>query len=636
MKITATELRRIDRSGRIRPLALSVVAALGTALCPAAAAAASVWAESAMVKVQPGSAPKSAGKAALAAARNEFAAFQVAIHADANPLSNVRARASDLVGPGTIPASAFTLYREALITAAQPSGSIGQAGTYPDALIPATDEIDGQERSAFPMAVPAGQSRAVWVDLLVPPSAAPGIYRGSVRVTGDGLDASLPVELEVYNFVLPSTPSLATAFLIYSGAVCVAHTGADDCGGTEAAAALVAKYERLALDHRITLPNLFVQRASRGDWSAFDKLYGPFLDGTAQTRLEGARMTSAQYTWERTVDGYRAFAQHFRERGWLDRLYDYSADEPPYGSQWSDIPARRALVKAADPGLRVLVTTNIDLATQHGVAGDIDIMVPIVNHMDSTSAPYQGDQRAKYDAFLAQGKTLWMYQSCMSHGCSFGGAEPGAAWPSYMIDVPGVRNRLMQWADFREKVSGELYYETAETFARDPWSDQYEFSGNGDGTLFYPGKPSVIGGSSQVPVASIRLKLIRQGVQDFEYLTLVSKLGDSRFADGVAREVLPDVFSAGESDPAPIEAARAKLARRILELGGGSSGKLGSTIAVSPGSDGTAATSSAGCSTSGGELGALPALASLVALPRRRRGPGHEVDGRSSRQRPGE
>ncbi len=571
-----------------------------------------------MVKVQPSAAPGSAASASVAAARNEFAAFQVALHADGAPLANVRASASDLSGPGTIPASAFSLYREGLITATQPSGTIGQAGTYPDALIPVTDEIDGQARSAFPMTIPAGESRAVWVDLLVPDGAAPGVYRGSIHVTGDGLDASVPVQVEVYNFTLPSTPSLTTAFLVYSGAVCQAHTGSQDCGGQQAAAALVAKYERLALDHRLTLPNVFVQTAPGGDWSAFDGLYGPFLDGTAQTRLVGARMTSAQYTWDKTVTGYQTFAQHFRQRGWFDRVYDYSADEPPYGSQWSDIPARHDLVKAADPGLRTLVTTNVDLANQNGVASDIDIMVPIVNQMDSTVAPYQGDQRPKYDALVAQGKTLWMYQSCMSHGCSFGGAEPGASWPSYMIDVPGVRNRLMQWADFREKMSGELYYETAETFAGDPWNDQYEFSGNGDGTLFYPGKPSVVGGTTDVPIASIRLKLIRQGVQDFEYLTLVSKLGDPGFADSVAKGVLPDAFSAGQSDPAPIESARAQLAQRILELGGGTSGKPGSSAAAMTS---TGASSSGGCSTSGEALGAVPLLSSFAgaALRRRRR-----------------
>jgi hypothetical protein len=592
------------------------LAALGLALTPSLGRAASVYVESSMVKVQPSASPKANSTASVSAARNEFASFQIVIRADATPIANVRATAGDLSGPGTLPAKAFALYRESLMNVTSPSGTIGKAGVYPDALIPATDEIDGQPRAAFPLAVPAGESRALWVDLLVPADAVPGVYHGSIQVTGDGLSASVPVALEVYDFTLPSTPSLSTAFLIFAGNVCRAHTGSSECANPQAAVALVNKYQALALDHRITLSNVFLQRSQGSDWSAFDQAYRPFLDGTAPTRLPGARMTSAQYTWEKTVESYRSFAQHFREKGWFDRLFDYSADEPPYGAQWSDIPTRHDLVKQADPGLKILVTTNIDLANQNGAAGDIDILVPIINHLESTVAPYDGDQRPKYDSFLSTGKKLWTYQSCMSHGCSFGGAEPGASWPSYMIDVPGVRNRLMQWADFKEKVSGELYYETAGAFGGDPWSNQYVFSGNGDGTLFYPGTPASIGGSSDVPVASIRLKLIRQGVQDFEYLTLVSKLGDRGLADQVVREVLPDAYDADQSDPAPIEAARAKLAKRILELGGGAAGKPGSGI-----SQGTAdepAPAGSGCSVAGAPLAVLPALLGLGALLRRR------------------
>lgn len=46
--------------------------------------------------------------------------------------------------------------------------------------------------------------------------------------------------------------------------------------------------------------------------------------------------------------------------------------------------------------------------------------------------------------------------------------------------------------------------------------------GNGEGTLFYPGRPDKIGGSDHIPVSSLRLTLIREGNEDYECVT---KLG---------------------------------------------------------------------------------------------------------------
>ncbi|HCF61646.1 MAG TPA: hypothetical protein DFS52_27070, partial [Myxococcales bacterium] len=567
------------------------------------------------VKVKPGARPKNSAVARIAAARNEWEAFQVVVRADSGSLSGVRASVSDFDGPArsTIPASAVSLYRAELIDITQPSGTIGETGRWPDALVPAVDEVDGEQRKAFPFTVPANESRAIWIDLLVPRDATPGVYRGKVAVEADGFRAEVPVELEVWNFELPSTPTLETAFLIYAGNMCLAHTGSTECGNNLERAKLATKYAQLALDHRISLPNLWVLRPDGDDWSQFDEVFGPLLDGTAQTRLPGARLTSAQFNWPRTVDNYRKLADHFRDRGWFDRLYDYTADEPGWGNPWSDIPTRADLIRQADPEIPKLVTTSLPGATENGVLDDIDIIVPAINHMENTVAPYDGDQRPQYDDFVASGKRLWMYQSCMSQGCSFGSLQPGFDWPSYMIDVSAARNRLMGWANFKQGVTGELYYETVNAYGKDPWKSQFDFNGNGDGTLFYPGTPAKIGGSSGVPVASIRLKMIREGIEDYEYLALVSKLGDPAMARRTALEVLPTAYAAAGDDPEAIMQARERLAKRILELGGGE--RAGGSSKVDFFGDGSSA---GGCSAAAGAP--LPLLAlGLLAFVRRRR-----------------
>ena len=86
----------------------------------------------------------------------------------------------------------------------------------------------------------------------------------------------------------------------------------------------------------------------------------------------------------------------------------------------------------------------------------IDILVSLLNFIHGKGpqysgdpAVYQGDQRPKYDAFLAGGphKELWLYQSCMSHGCGSHQSDPvWAGWASYMVDASGVRNRASKIA----------------------------------------------------------------------------------------------------------------------------------------------------------------------------------------------
>src|SRR5207244_3701215 len=101
-------------------------------------------------------------------------------------------------------------------------------------------------------------------------------------------------------------------------AVCRGHYAGDgSCGSDTAKLDLMDRYARFALDHRITLGDIYYQRPSGSDWSAFDAQYGSLLDGTAATRLAGARPTSAQYMLPLDAASLQSYQQHFSEKGWL-------------------------------------------------------------------------------------------------------------------------------------------------------------------------------------------------------------------------------------------------------------------------------------------------------------------------------
>jgi len=202
--------------------------------------------------------------------------------------------------------------------------------------------------------------------------------------------------------------------------------------------------------------------------------------------------------------------------------------------------------------------------------------VPLVNTMHGKVAFQSvppGNQRAEYDAFLSQdpvppANRLWLYTSCMSYGCQ--NVVPGqhgelfSGWPGYAIDGAASEARAMGWLAFSYRVRGELYYQTTLRLDRAWAGELYEDGVNGDGTLFYPGTPAQIGGMHDIPVESIRLKRIRDGREDYEYLHLLQQAGSEHeaFARAVVRELFPSMFATDVSQQR-LDTAREQLAARI-------------------------------------------------------------------------
>ncbi len=561
---------------------------LGLLLSGLAFAAPQVTATSATVKLKPTDPVPEHQPVTLMGAKNEFQAFQIVVKGDGSGAANVTATLPYLEHPSgaRIEAPHVTLYRAGYLNLTQMSFKEAPPGRYPDPLIPDTDEIASEKRNAFPFNVPPNESRIIWVDVLAPDDAPAGTYVGEVTVSGDGFETKVPVQLSVLETQLPSTSSLPTAFLFHRNLACRVHTGNSECASESDSLALRDKYQRMALEHRITLSNVFTF-PNDGNWTLFGNRYSPWLDGTAKTRLAGAKMTSAQFHGARTAQNFLAWQGYFDERGWLPRAYDYTGDEPPYGISFEEARSRLQAVKAAAPKLRTLLTTTVQSADDHGISPFLDLVVPVINHIDGTEAPYVGNQRRAYDGFLeaSPSKGFWAYQSCMSHGCAFGSNAPennaGLGWPSYMVDASAARNRAMQWALFLLEAEGELYYETA--LALDTaWHDVFRFNGNGDGTLFYPGTPAQIGGSTHVPVASIRLKQIRQGMQDYEWLKKVADAGDPGFARQVAQSLVPASFQVGD-DGFAYDRARQLLINRWVDLQPKDSHPLGPEAPSTPG-----------------------------------------------------
>ncbi|GAC1537876.1 MAG: hypothetical protein NVS2B9_04300 [Myxococcales bacterium] len=550
-------------------------AALAASLTPGVSSAAAhslattVWVAPPTQKIRPNVRPPAGATtvATLSAAKNEFQSFQVVVTGWANNVSLSLSNLSDGRGH-TISGRDIVLYREALANVWTPAGGDGASGLWPDALIPDVDPIVGEKRNAFPFSVPGNESRAVLVDIHVPYGARAGMYTGTLKVTGS-VWAQIPVRLTVWNFAIPSTATLRSAFGMLWNGPCLGH-GDSQCRNMPAERALRGRYVQAALDNRFSIdePELGSPVAANGrtNWPDFDRSVGPFLDGSAPTRLQGARLTSIRtlspggppYTSRAAA---RAWGRHFRDQGWLPVLYNLVCDEPPIQCAFRDINQRIAESKAGDWAIPTVVTTSSTRGRANNIKG-VDLYAPVINWLEDKPdmGGYTGPQRHNY------GGQMWWYQSCMSHGCN----RPGGwferkyftGWPTLQVDADGSRYRSQQWLSFTYGISGIYYYETMQAAAKNPWVNNDQFGAHGDGSLFYPGTPNRIGGRTEIPIESLRMKGIRDGEQDYELLVLAQRAGHGAEARRIALSVFPRAFQ-GQATPQQIAWAREQLARLI-------------------------------------------------------------------------
>jgi hypothetical protein len=527
------------------------------------------WTTNALVKVRPADAPPSVRQnVVLQAARNEFESFQIVVRNDAAPVQDIDIEIGDFTGPfgSVISNSNVTIYFERMIHLARPSSIAGEKGEWPDPLVPRVDRYEHERRNVFPFTLPLGRSQPLWIEIYVPLETAPGQYGATARIlSGSATLATIPVSLDVWGFALPSTSSLKTAFGFNGAAALKQHFGGYTNDGDMRAISRV--YNRAALLHRVSsfvgpmIPPPFTLAAGvmTVDWSAYDTDIGAFLDGTALQKndpLPGARATTVELkthgsadTDEKKILYWQEWIRHFKEKGWLDRLFNYLLDEPT-AAQIPEVFRSALLAHQADSRLRNLVTSP----RRPALNGPIDIWSPLINCFETKSGGLEFCEptvaRSAYDSDIRRRKSLWWYQSCASHGCNIVGGAYFTGWPSYVIDSGAVAHRIMPWMSWKYRIEGELYYNMVEAFGRDvdPLEDVFLHGGNGDGTLFYPGRPDAIGGTTQIPLESVRLKLIREGLEDYEYFVLLSNLKDTAAADRRLNQIVQNTYT---FDPHP-------------------------------------------------------------------------------------
>jgi hypothetical protein len=471
-------------------------------------------------------------RAELSAARNEAEAFQLAvlprIHAPGDAtapveLRNITVVASELHAVGAdalIPASAVTIHRVGFVETHPVGYPRLRDGRWPDVLWEnGPVDLAGTDLGLF------------WVEIDVPETAAPGRYAGEITVSAEGVEpVSLTVDLRVWDFTLPERPAMP--MLVW--------TKGDPAATGKAGEDYLAVAKMFCRHH---LDPISVGRT--WDLEALDRNLDALLPlGLMYFQAPG-------YKSDRLPGWY----EHVKQRGLLDKALIYGAhDEPLLETFENAVVPQTRKIRERFPGLKVFLASAIHPGMDRGV--DIVMTDLSTGFHEWLAAGRPGDQQ------------LWWYFCHLPIRVHFD--RPLVHAPNMLVDYPALEHRLPYWMVDHYGVKGMFIWAGNNSWPKDlsawqaegfPCVDQhypYPYGGkfNGNGYLLYPG-----------PRPSIRLKVLRDGAEDWAYLQAARALaaGDGPRAAEAAElleSIRPRVFVDTHyfsRDPADILEMRLKL-----------------------------------------------------------------------------
>ncbi len=457
----------------------------------------------------------------LTAARREHEGFQLILTPLATSVKDVTISATELKSKGSVIPQANIRIQAVAYTRVF-EGKATQL-YQPDPLLP-----EGNRPELKP-----GYNQPYWISVKVPDNAPAGEYKGNVTISSGRHTLSLPISLQVRSFEIPKKISLRSSFWMFRDQINRFYN-LDEVKIED-----YMKWIDLALEYRLNPIDVYEGRCSQyldivktdpvtketdlnetPDWSKWDTYMEHMVKGGASTihlgvsHHQGAYFATKQYPVSSPeqiakVDKSIEIARkHYIEKGVYDLHYMQLRDET---SEPASLNVYRAVYKDM-PDVKVLLTAPSEEAREC-----LRIPTPLT---PSYNKQWQ-------DEVVKKGGEYWWYV-CVG--------PSDRRYANLFIDQRAVQHRAWWWQTWTNHVDGLLYwglnfykwYQDPILGTMKPRTDPMpdinaiDFSpiesAPGDGFSIYPGA------TPDKPLPSIRLEIMRDGEEDYEYLVMLEKL----------------------------------------------------------------------------------------------------------------
>lgn len=423
-------------------------------------------------------------------------------------------------------------------------------GWIPD---PIRDDVSSVE-------VKAGDFQPFWITLRSAADAAPGAYTITLKVTtGNASTRTITLRADVWPFQLAERAQLTTSFTFNPAILGIVY-GITDPAQLKT---MTRQYDDF-LENHLLEPDLIYAAPPP---TVEDLLYIKNKWGLHHfTVLNLNRVLidpTKPDTWQAQIDDWintiSTAMEQYEAAGLAEYAYVYGFDEAP-ASFLPAIKMTLTQIKEKFPDLPIMSTLRDNsMGPNSGLTGLIDIWAPQMDLYQKSSA----------DAAHARGDQVYWYPDIAT----------GHPYPNWFNGFPPIDTRMMMGPmSYQAGVDGVLYYNISRWVNHGPLTDGIFSSWNpatfgttaGDGSLFYPG--------ANGPLSSIRLQNWRDGMQDYNLLTLLAE----RIAAAEGHRPPPDINRAKQllsakavvqgntsytEDPVTYRKWRSDVAQSIVRLG---------------------------------------------------------------------
>lgn len=443
--------------------------------------------------------------------------------------------------------------------------------SYPDIAVPL------ELVNNFP--IPAGQNQSIWADIYIPKTVPAGTYQGTLTITENGsANKQVPVELQVRNFTLPDTPSAKTMLYLSLGDInrryIIGPTDPDRpppdiCNIIELNKISKRVYDRhflLAHRHRISLID---ENDGNCTWDNDQPRPGwiPRLDGALFSEVKaydgpGRNIgngvfsigTYGQWCWK--CDGKASMWRH--SNNWVKWFEKHSPDTE-YFLYLIDEPNIKQVEKVQTWLRWIDENPGVGRELKSFSTVDLTIANTLLPSLDIVASTFDVGLRSTWQ------NALYNWRKDRKQFYLYNGHRPATG--SFATEDDGVALRVIAWSQVKKGADRWFFWQS--TYYKNSQCDGAEtdlfnqaqtfgcFSdidgsmgqtgwnySNGDGVLFYPGTDKFYPESSYNitgPIASLRLKHWRRGIQDVEYLRLAKQANPRKVAE-IINATIPKVL----------------------------------------------------------------------------------------------
>lgn len=428
----------------------------------------------------------------------------------------------------------------------------GKEVYYADALPPA---------SVYDFKLPAGENQGFVIKAKTSADTPAGLYRAKISVmSGDKVVKRADVYAQVWDFALSDDTACATAFGLSRYSIYTYHKQYEGDDGL-----LYRAYYDFMLENRLSAYYLpySVLDDKADEYMSNPRVTSFMIDGRDHPN---ASLTSGDMTDEELE---AAYAKLSKNEDWMKKGYFYYVDEPWNGTMVSEIVESADRLKKHFPDYRLTVPylneqiDGRDLSETMRNAG-VNLWCPLSafwTHSDctvpgankrfsaSTEARY-GTAEERFAGYVGKGDELWWYV-CIT---------PQYPYANFFSTYQGTMSRVLFWQQYMYNIDGVLYWAVNDWQNGAEWRTMNCGFDYGDGRLIYCGAKYGIRG----PISSIRLELVRDGIEDFQYLRMAEERFGREKVDEILRRVTTGILDYTR-DADVLRAARDELGRMLAE-----------------------------------------------------------------------